>query len=68
VATPFRDFDDYWRPFLGAQGPAPGYVMSLSEERRTALRELLRGRLPARADGRIELIARAWAVRGRRAA
>jgi hypothetical protein len=27
----FRNFDDYWSPFLGGQGPAPGYAMSLSE-------------------------------------
>lgn len=65
VATPFLDFGDYWRPFLGGQGPAPGYAMSLGEERRTALRERLRERLPAGPGGRIELVARAWAVRGR---
>jgi hypothetical protein len=29
--TPFKDFDDYWRPFLGGQAPAPGYCMSLDE-------------------------------------
>jgi ABC-type transport system substrate-binding protein len=29
VPAIFRDFDDYWSPFLGRQGPAPGYVMSL---------------------------------------
>src|SRR6266540_6340301 len=29
VPTVFADFDDYWRPFLGGQGPAPGYCMSL---------------------------------------
>jgi len=34
ILTHFRDFDDYWSPFLGGQGPAPGYAMSLSEERR----------------------------------
>jgi len=68
VVTPFSDFEDYWRPFLGGQGPAPGYVVSLGEERRSALRERLRRRLPTRSDGRIELIARAWAVRGRRVA
>ena len=50
VPTVFRDFDDYWTPFLGGQGPAPSYVMSLDDERRTALRESLRGRLPAGAD------------------
>ncbi|MEO5951673.1 MAG: class I SAM-dependent methyltransferase [Chloroflexia bacterium] len=64
VPTPFRDFDDYWAPFLGGQGPAPGYAMSLSEEKRGELREVLRGRLPTEGDGSIRLIARAWGVRG----
>jgi SAM-dependent methyltransferase len=67
VPTVFADFDDYWTPFLGGQGPAPGYAMSLSEDRRSALRDALRSRLPAEADGSIHLTARAWAVRGRRA-
>jgi SAM-dependent methyltransferase len=66
--TVFRDFDDYWSPFLGGQGPAPGYVMSLPEERRTALRDHIRDALPVRADGSIHLVARAWAVRGTKAA
>jgi SAM-dependent methyltransferase len=64
VPTTFRDFDDYWSPFLGGQGPAPGYTMSLSEERRVALREHIRATLPIEASGSIHLIARAWAVRG----
>jgi SAM-dependent methyltransferase len=64
VPTTFRDFDDYWSPFLGGQGPAPGYVMSLTDDRRAELRELLRDRLPTREDGSIPLTARAWAVRG----
>jgi SAM-dependent methyltransferase len=64
VPTRFRDFDDYWRPFLGGQGPAPGYVRDLSREHRDRLREALRERLPAAADGSIGLTARAWAVRG----
>lgn len=64
ILTTFRDFDDYWSPFLGGQGPAPAYAMSLSEEDRTALRERLRQSLPVAADGSIELLARAWAVKG----
>jgi SAM-dependent methyltransferase len=64
VPTVFRDLDDFWAPFLGGQGPAPGYVMSLSEERRGVLRERIRKSLPIAADGSIPLIARAWAVRG----
>jgi len=64
VPTVFRDFDDYWAPFLGGQGPAPGYVMSLSEEARATLRDRIRATLPTAADGSIALTARAWAVRG----
>lgn len=66
VPTRFRDFDDYWSPFLGGQGPAPGYAMSLEEPRRAALRDLIRSRLPIAADGSIDLVARAWAVRGQK--
>jgi len=65
IPTHFRDFDDYWSPFLGGQGPAPGYAMSLSEERRGALRERIRSNLPIAKDGSIPLMARVWAVRGR---
>jgi hypothetical protein len=68
VATRFRDFDDYWTPFLGGQAPAPGYAMSLDDERRTALREHIRSRLPVETDGSIGLVARAWAVRAHRPA
>ncbi len=66
VATDFRDFDDYWSPFLGGQGPAPGYAVSLSDDRREVLRERIRSELPVSEDGSIHLIARAWAVRGRK--
>ena len=64
VDTHFQDFDDYWDPFLGGQGPAPTYVMSLSEEQRIQLRGKIRAGLPFAADGSIPLIARAWAVKG----
>jgi SAM-dependent methyltransferase len=66
IDTNFKDFDDYWLPFLGGQGAAPSYNMSLSEELRTALRERLRNALPIAPDGSIPLVARAWAVRGTR--
>jgi hypothetical protein len=64
VPTVFTDFADYWRPFLGGQGPAPGYVASLTDQHRDALRDLLRSRLPTAADGAVRLTARALAVRG----
>ena len=64
VPTVFGDFDDLWTPFLRGQGPAPGYVMSLSSDQRALLRDTIRQRLPIGADGTIPLSARAWAVRG----
>ena len=65
VPTHFRDFDDYWVPFLGGVGPASGYAVSLDPDAQAALRERLRETLPTAADGSIDLIARAWAVKGR---
>jgi SAM-dependent methyltransferase len=64
VPTVFTDFDDLWLPYLGGQGPAPTYCGTLSEERRTTLRERLRAALPIAPDGSIGLTARAFAVRG----
>jgi hypothetical protein len=64
VPTVFRDFDDYWSPFLGGQGPAPGYAMAQDETKRNALKERIHAMLPIAADGTIPLTARAWAVRG----
>jgi SAM-dependent methyltransferase len=62
IPTLFADFDDYWQPFLGGQGPAPAYAMALDE----AARARLRGRIEKRLDssgGPISLTARAWAAR-----
>lgn len=64
IPTVFRDFHDYWSPFLGGQGPAPTYAMSLTEDRRATLRERIRAGLPVAAGGTIPLTARAWAARG----
>jgi len=64
IPTDFKDFDDYWTPFLGGQGPAAGYAMSLSEERRAQLRERIYNSLPLALDGSIPLVARAWAIKG----
>lgn len=63
IPTRFASFEDYWRPFLGGQGPAPAYAMSLDERARAQLRAGIRQRLPVQRDGSIALIARAWAVR-----
>lgn len=63
ITTPFASFEDYWRPFLGGQGPAPAYAMALDEIERARLRDRIQGRIPLQADGSISLTARAWAVR-----
>lgn len=63
IPTPFANFDDYWQPFLGGQGPAPAYAMSLDETARLRLRDCIRERLPVEANGSISLTARAWAAR-----
>jgi SAM-dependent methyltransferase len=65
IMTRFVDFDDYWQPFLGSQGPAPVYCTSLPAGARDRLREALRDSLPADGDGAIRLTARAWAISGR---
>ena len=64
VPTPFSNFDEYWQPFLGGQGPAPAYVMSLDDAARGRLQDRLRERIPTTSQGTISLIARAWAIRG----
>jgi len=64
VESIFQDFDDYWQPFLGNVGPAPGYAMSLSQKDRQNLEDKLRMSLPIDHNGLISLTARAWAVKG----
>ncbi len=64
ISADFKNFDDYWSPFLGGQGPAPGYIMSLDERRRTQLRDRIYNSLPFALDGSIPLVLRAWAVKG----
>ncbi|MEZ5787817.1 MAG: class I SAM-dependent methyltransferase [Xanthobacteraceae bacterium] len=61
----FENFDDYWSPFLGGQGPAPTYCAALSEDQRSELRGQLLATLPIEPDGTIRLKARAFAGRGR---
>jgi SAM-dependent methyltransferase len=61
IPTVFAGFDDFWQPFLGGQGAAPAYLVSLPEQQRTAIRDVLRARLP---DEALTMTAAAWAVRG----
>lgn len=68
IQTTFSDFDDFWLPFLAAQGSVSKYLHSLDENRRNAIQQQLRQQLPINPDNTIHLTARAWAVKGRRLA
>lgn len=65
IDTTFRDFDDFWTPFLGAQGAAPTYLATLAPAHQEAIRDALSRALPRDSSRRIPLTARAWAVKGR---
>ncbi|HEY2720561.1 MAG TPA: class I SAM-dependent methyltransferase [Chitinophagaceae bacterium] len=62
--TVFKNFEDYWNPFLGGQGPAGAYLVSLNRELQDKLKSNLFKRLPGDSNGSIKLLARAIAVRG----
>jgi SAM-dependent methyltransferase len=64
IETEFRDFDDYWRPLLGATGPAAAYASSLDPDRQARLASNLEEKVRRGGDGTISMVARAWAVRG----
>ncbi|RKZ98840.1 MAG: SAM-dependent methyltransferase [Gammaproteobacteria bacterium] len=64
IDTTFKSFDDYWKPFLGGQGPAPSYVATLERVEIEKLRDTLKDRLPIQTDGSIPMAARAWAAKG----
>jgi hypothetical protein len=62
----FTDFEDYWRPFLGGQGPTAAYVAGLSPAALERLREhVRRAYLDGEADGLRSYAASAWAVKGK---
>jgi SAM-dependent methyltransferase len=63
VAVEHPTFEEWWEPFELGVGPAGGYTSRLDPERREALREACRARLPAPP---FVLTAAAWAARGRR--
>jgi SAM-dependent methyltransferase len=62
ISTEHLSFEEWWEPYTFGVGPVGSYVARLDEERRTALRERLRERLP---PSPFVVSARAWAARGR---
>ena len=64
MTTRFDNFEQYWAMFTTGSFPAPHYALSLSENKQVALKNHLRDSVPTMSDGSIELIVRAWAVKG----
>jgi SAM-dependent methyltransferase len=66
IRMDLKDFDDYWEPLLGGQGPFGSYVASLPNERRTEIRAAVHDAYCSGGpDGPRSLTATAWAVRGK---
>ena len=64
IDTVFKSFDDYWNPFMGGQGPAPGYLALLNRNLQSKIKNTLLKKLPIYQDGSITILARVIADRG----
>lgn len=65
IRMDFRNFDDYWLPLLGGQGPVAGYVAGLTGELREKIMTAVRDAyLSGDTDGPRAFAATAWVVRG----
>lgn len=66
VRMDFTSFEDYWRPYLGKDGPGAEYVGSLDADERSRLEAAVRSAyLDGEADGPRSYAALAWAVKGK---
>ncbi|TGD61672.1 class I SAM-dependent methyltransferase [Tabrizicola sp. WMC-M-20] len=66
IRMDFANFDDYWQPLLGGQGPVGGYVAALEPELRDRVSEAVRKAfLSGDVDGPRSLTATAWVVTAR---
>jgi SAM-dependent methyltransferase len=65
IRMDFENFEDYWQPFLGGQGPVGAYFANLAPTLRGRIEEAVRDAYCCgAADGARSLTATAWAVRG----
>jgi hypothetical protein len=65
IRMDYENFDDYWQPLLGGQGPVGTYVAELSSDLRARIKDAVRRAYCAGSpDGERSLCATAWAVRG----
>jgi ubiquinone/menaquinone biosynthesis C-methylase UbiE len=65
IRMDFADFDDFWAPYLGQDGPGAEYVSTLDGPMRDRVRDAVRAAyLDGEDDGPRSFAALAWAVRG----
>jgi len=65
IRMEYSDFDDYWGPLVGGQGPAAAYVAGLDAPTVARLQEhVRRAYLDGEPDGPRSYAATAWAVKG----
>jgi len=66
VRTDFADFEDYWQPLQGGQGPVGQYFRQLAPELKARIRDAVcDAYCSGAADGERSFTATAWAVRAR---
>lgn len=66
IRTDFQDFEDYWQPLLGGQGPVGQYFRKLTPELKAQIKDAVRDAYCSGAvDGERSFTATAWAVRAR---
>jgi len=66
IRMEFKDFADYWAPYIGGDGPYAAYVSTLDPGAQTVLGEAVRSAfLGGGSDGPRSFTASAWAVVGR---
>jgi ubiquinone/menaquinone biosynthesis C-methylase UbiE len=65
VRMDFANWDDYWQPLLGGQGPVGGYVAALERDVQERVRSAVRAAfLSGDVDGPRSLTATSWVVTG----
>jgi SAM-dependent methyltransferase len=65
IRMDYADFDDYWRPLGGGQGPVGTYLVGLAPDVRARIeRAVAAAYRSGSPDGPRSLTATAWAVRG----
>ena len=65
IRMDYENFEDYWQPFLGGQGPVGAYFANLTPDLSARIKEAVRDAYCSGSpDGPRSLTASAWAVQG----